>query len=210
MALRARAMEVLLLLLQAYPNARCALDSSDPFQLLVAVVLSAQCTDVAVNKATPALFARWATPATLAAATPAQVEPFIRSLGLFRTKARSLVMLSHQLMVRHGGQVPRDQAALQALAGVGRKTANVVASNAFGVPALAVDTHVARVSRRLGLANADTPDGVEAQLCALWPARAWLPAHHALITHGRGVCSARAPQCGRCALLAACQRRGVR
>jgi endonuclease-3 len=208
-ARRARALAVLAGLRSTYPDARCELDFGDPFQLLVAVILSAQCTDVKVNQATPALFARFPDAQALASADARDVEPFIRTLGLFRNKARNLVLTGRALVDQHGGQVPADRDALEALAGVGRKTASVVLSNAFRVPALAVDTHVGRLARRLGFSTSQKPDAVEEDLCALWPRDAWIDAHHALILHGRRVCAARAPQCGACSLAAHCPRVGV-
>lgn len=201
---QARALAVLEVLLETWPDAHCELDFEDPFQLLVAVVLSAQCTDVNVNKATPALFARYPTPAAMANATPEEIEPLIRTLGLFRNKAKNLVLLAKALVEKHGGKVPNTHEALFALAGVGRKTANVVLANAFGVPALAVDTHVGRLARRLGLTQHDNPDEVEKDLCALWPREQWVPAHHALIFHGRRVCGARQPDCAHCSLNPLC------
>jgi endonuclease-3 len=206
---RARALRILVLLRDTYPNPRCELDFKDPWQLLVAVVLSAQCTDVNVNKATPALFARFPTPQAMAEVDAREVEPFIRTLGLFRTKAAALVVTAHRLVHQHGGVVPADRQALEALPGVGRKTASVVLANAFGVPALAVDTHVGRLARRLGLSGEEDPRKVEDDLCALWPSDAWIDAHHALILHGRRQCGARAPACGTCALLPQCPQKGV-
>jgi len=170
----------------------------------VAVVLSAQCTDVNVNKATPALFARFPTPQSMVGATAEEVEPFIRSLGLFRNKARNLIVTANAITTQHGGLVPSSREALEALAGVGRKTANVVLSNAFGVPALAVDTHVGRLARRLGLTVQEDPDKVEQDLCALWPESQWIAAHHTVIIHGRRVCHARTPDCGKCVLAPDC------
>lgn len=204
-----RGRAILRVLRRTYPNARCELDYANPWQLLVAVVLSAQCTDVNVNKATPALFERFPTPQSMAGVDAREVEPFIRSLGLFRTKARALVVTAHRLVEQHGGQVPRERQALEALPGVGRKTASVVLANAFGVPALAVDTHVGRLARRMGFTTQQDPRKVEDDLCALWPREAWVDAHHALILHGRRVCSARAPDCARCAILPHCPQKGL-
>jgi endonuclease-3 len=191
-------------LAQAYPEARCALDHGDPFQLLVATVLSAQCTDARVNLTTPALFARFPDPAALAGASSGELESLIHATGFFRNKARNLVGMAQALLARHGGRVPGDMEALAALPGVGRKTANVVLANAFGVPALPVDTHLFRVARRLGLSTANTPEGVEADLCAAFPRDAWILLHHQLITHGRRVCDARRPACPACPLLDGC------
>jgi endonuclease-3 len=191
-------------LAQAYPDARCALDHRDPFQLVVATILSAQCTDARVNLTTPALFRRFPDPASLAAAEVAEVEALIRPTGFFRAKARNLLGLAAALGQRHGGRVPATREDLARLPGVGPKTANVVLANAFGIPALAVDTHIFRVARRLGLSAGSTPDRVEADLCRLFPSERWIDLHHQLIFHGRRVCHARKPDCGRCPLLALC------
>jgi len=188
----------------AYPDARCALDHRDPFQLVVATILSAQCTDARVNLTTPALFARFPDAARLAEARQDEVEALIKSTGFFRNKAKNLIGLGQALMTRHGGQVPSDPADLGALPGVGQKTANVVLANAFGVPALAVDTHIFRVARRLGLSKAPTPEKVEADLCRLFPREDWIELHHQLIFHGRRTCDARRPDCGACSLLDLC------
>jgi endonuclease III len=188
----------------AYPDARCALDHADPFQLVVATILSAQCTDARVNLTTPALFMRYPDAAALAEARQDDLEALIKSTGFFRNKAKNLIGLGQALMARHGGQVPSDPTALGKLPGVGQKTANVVLSNAFGVPALAVDTHIFRVARRLGLSKATTPEKVEADLCRLFPREDWIELHHQLIFHGRRVCDARRPDCGGCPLFDLC------
>ena len=188
----------------AYPDARCALDHQDPFQLVVATILSAQCTDARVNLTTPALFTRYPDAASLAAAAPSEVETLIKSTGFYHNKARNLIGLGQALLARHRGQVPSDPMALQALPGVGQKTANVVLANAFGVPALAVDTHIFRVARRLGLSKATTPEKVEADLCRHFPREDWIELHHQLIFHGRRVCDARRPDCGACSLRDLC------
>lgn len=188
----------------AYPDARCALDHRDPFQLVVATILSAQCTDARVNLTTPALFARYPDPASLAAARPAELEALIKSTGFYRNKAKNLIGLGQALTARHGGRVPSEPAELGALPGVGQKTANVVLANAFGVPALAVDTHIFRVARRLGLSKATTPEKVEADLCRAFPREDWIELHHQLIFHGRRVCEARRPDCAACPLLDLC------
>ena len=189
---------------QAYPDARCALDHRDPYQLVVATVLSAQCTDARVNLTTPAFFARFPDPASLAAGKPAEVETLIRSTGFFRNKAKNLQGMALALLERHGGRVPADREALARLPGVGGKTANVVLANAFGVPALAVDTHIYRVARRLGLSSGHTPDRVEADLCRLFPVDSWIELHHQIIFHGRRVCHARKPDCSACPLRDLC------
>ena len=188
----------------AYPDARCALDHLDPFQLVVATILSAQCTDARVNLTTPALFAQFPDAASLAGARQEEVETLIRSTGFYHNKAKHLLGLGRALLTRHGGQVPSDPAALGALPGVGQKTANVVLANAFGVPALAVDTHIFRVARRLGLSKATTPEKVEADLCRSFPREDWIELHHQLIFHGRRVCDARRPDCAACPLLDLC------
>lgn len=187
-----------------YPDARCALEHEDPFQLVVATILSAQCTDARVNLVTPALFAKYPTPARLAKARTVDLEALIHSTGFFRNKARNLIGLGQALMERHGGEVPRDPEALSALPGVGQKTANVVLANAFGIPALAVDTHIYRVARRLALSAGNTPERVEADLCRLFPRDTWIPLHHQLIWHGRRTCDARRPRCEECALKSLC------
>jgi len=191
-------------LASAYPEARCALEHQDPFQLVVATILSAQCTDARVNLTTPALFARYPDPAALAAARPADPEKIIHATGFFRETANNLLGLGQALMARHGGQVPSDPADLGALPGVGQKTANVVLANAFGVPALAVDTHIFRVARRLGLSEANTPEKVEADLCRRFPRESWIELHHQLIWHGRLACDARKPRCAECPVRALC------
>lgn len=189
----------------AYPDARCALDHGDPFQLVVATILSAQCTDARVNLTTPALFKRYPNAQALSKAKLPELEALIRSTGFYRNKAKNLLGLGQALMARHGGEVPNDAAALAALPGVGQKTANVVLANAFGVPALAVDTHIFRVARRLGLSAAKTPEKVEEDLCRLFPREDWIELHHQLIFHGRRTCDARKPACGECPLLDLCE-----
>jgi endonuclease III len=196
---------VLLQTLEAgYPDARTELEFGTPFQLLIATLLSAQATDVSVNAATPALFARYPDAKSLAGATPAEVEPYIRTIGLFRNKARHAVAAAKQLEAEHQGEVPASIDELTRLPGVGRKTANVVVSNAFGIPAIAVDTHVGRLARRLGLSRAENPDHVEQDLQRLFPPERWVFLHHALILHGRRVCHARKPICGSCQLRPHC------
>jgi len=196
--------KLMALLEAAHPEAGCALRHSDPFQLIVATILSAQCTDERVNRTTPGLFEKYPSPAALAGADMAELEGIIRPTGFFRNKARSLVGMASALVCKHGGEVPNDRAALGDLPGVGRKTANVVLANAFGVPALAVDTHVFRVARRIGLSDADAPEKVEAGLCAIFPEESWIALHHRLIWHGRLVCSARNPKCPGCTLSNLC------
>lgn len=204
---RRRAQALFNALAKAYPDAHCELDHADAFQLLAATILSAQCTDKSVNRATPALFRRYPDAAALAGARLQDVEALIRSLGLYRGKARNLVGMAQALLREHGGQVPRDRAALVALPGVGRKTANVVLSNAFGLPGLAVDTHVLRVGKRLGLLVSADPVKAEAELCAQFRPAQWGMLSHLLIWHGRRLCAARGPDCGGCPLRRNCPGR---
>lgn len=192
-----------------YPDARCELDHDGAFQLLVATVLSAQTTDVRVNQVTPALFARWPDAAALAGADPAELEAVIRPTGFFRAKARSLRGLAHELVTRFDGAVPATMAELVTLPGVGRKTANVVLGNVFGVPGLPVDTHVLRLARRLELTAAQDPVAVEAELTALYPPRDQAMVSHRLIFHGRRTCHARRPACGACPVAGLCPAFGV-
>ena len=200
-----KAQKAMLAALKAlYPDAKPELHFQNPYQTLVAVMLSAQSTDVQVNKATPALFAAYPTVEALAAASVAEVFPLVKSCG-FKSKANNIVEASRLIMLRHGGMVPDTMEALTALPGVGRKTANVVLANAFGVPTIAVDTHVFRVSNRTGLANATTVERTEEQLMRVIPKGDWIAAHHWLIFHGRRVCHARKPACATCALLPDCR-----
>jgi endonuclease-3 len=203
-AKQARAKKILELLDRAYPDAKIALDFRTPFELLVATILSAQCTDERVNMVTPALFRKYPTARELARARAPSLEKEIRSTGFFRAKTRSLLGMSKALVERHGGEVPRDREALVELPGVGLKTANVVIGNAFGGQALAVDTHVFRVSQRLGLARADDPDEVHDQLVAVLPHDSLTHATHLMITHGRRTCVARTPACPVCPVRALC------
>jgi endonuclease-3 len=182
----------------------CALDHDNPFQLLVATILSAQSTDARVNLVTPALFARFPTPEDLAAADPSEVERLIASSGFFRAKTRSLIGMATGLVERYGGEVPVAIEDLTTLPGVGRKTANVVRSVAFGEPGLPVDTHVLRLSRLLGLTTQTDPEKVEADLTAQLPAQVWGAFSLRLILHGRRVCVARRPRCEECLLADLC------
>ena len=186
------------------PAPRTELDFTDPFTLLVAVVLSAQATDVGVNKATPALFARADTPQKMVALGEPALRELIKTIGLFNTKARNVMALSRALLDRHGGMVPPDREALEALPGVGRKTASVVLNEAFGLPTIAVDTHVFRVANRTGLAPGKTAHAVEATLEAVVPPAFKRGAHHWLILHGRYVCRARKPACPGCVIAREC------
>jgi len=192
-----------------YPGARCSLDHQSPFHLLVATILSAQCTDERVNQVTPGLFARYPAPADLAAAELPELEEAIRSTGFFRAKARSLAACARDLVAKHGGRVPDRLEDLVALRGVGRKTANVVLGNAFGIPGVVVDTHVGRLAKRLGLTAEDDPVKVEFDLMERVPRRDWTLFSHLLIHHGRAVCQARKPRCAECALARHCPKLGV-
>ena len=187
---------------------RTELDYASPYTLVVAVALSAQATDVSVNKATTRLFAVADTPAKMLALGEAGLKPFISSIGLFNTKARNVIRMAQILIEEHGGDVPLVRAALQALPGVGRKTASVVLNELRIEPAIAVDTHVFRVAHRLGLSKGKTPDAVEADLMAIVPEPALTRAHHWLILHGRYVCVARRPKCGECPLADLCPSAG--
>ncbi len=209
---RQRALEILARLERAYPEARISLQFADPYQLLVAVVLSAQCSDAMVNRVTPPLFRRFPTPHDLARASPSDVEPYIRSLGLWRTKARYLTSLARVLVREHGGRVPSSMEALLALPGVARKTANVVLGTAFGVvEGIAVDTHVARLSRRLGLTASRKPREIEKDLMSLFPREAWYRLTFLFIEHGRAVCRNPRPRCSSCTLAELCPSRvGIR
>lgn len=188
-----------------YPDARCALDHRNAFELLVATILSAQCTDKRVNMVTPTLFARYPDAHALAKAKQEDVEEIIRSTGFFRNKTTNLLAMANALVERHGGEVPCDMDALTKLPGVGRKTANVVLGNAFSVnEGIVVDTHVTRLSRRLGLTIEEDAVKIEGALIPLFPRERWTMLSHLLIEHGRQVCDARKPRCGDCALATAC------
>ena len=189
----------------ANPTPRGELEHINPFTLLVAVVLSAQATDAGVNKATPALFAAADTPEKMVALGEERLQELIKTIGLYRTKAKNVIGLSRKLMEEHGGQVPRNREALEALPGVGRKTANVVLNVAFGEPTIAVDTHIFRVGNRTGLAVGKTPFDVESKLDQVVPAKYKLHAHHWLILHGRYICVARRPLCERCLIADLCK-----
>jgi endonuclease III len=188
----------LAILEKAYPHAETALHYQDPFQLLVAVILSAQTTDVRVNMTTPELFAKYPTAQALAGAKVSDVERIIKSTGFFRMKSKNIINMARDLVEHHGGMVPREREQLETLAGVGRKTASVVMGAAFHEAALAVDTHVFRVSHRLGLTTATTPLGVEEDVTALVPRDKWRFASHWLILHGRTICKAPTPLCAQC------------
>lgn len=187
-----------------HPEAACALDFGTRFQLLSAVMLSAQTTDVSVNKVTPVLFAKYPTPEAMAAADPMDVQEIIKTIGLYKNKSKNIVALSKMLVSDFGGEVPGNFDDLVKLPGVGRKTANVVLAEGFGEARIAVDTHVFRVSNRIGITDAKSPDGVEDMLMERLPEDQWIRAHHLLIFHGRKVCHARRPDCGNCLLAELC------
>ena len=204
-ARRQRTREILNRLRAAYPASECSLVHDNPFQLLVATVLSAQCTDARVNGVTPALFRRYPAPGALAGADSDELEGLIRSTGFFRSKARSLLGLADALVREHGGRVPRDMNALVALPGVGRKTANVVRGVIWGdADGVVVDTHVKRIARRLGLTRHTDPEKVERDLLPLIPREERVAFTHRVIDHGRAICVARKPRCGKCVLADLC------
>ena len=200
--------EIFARLQAANPAPTTELEYSSPFQLLIAVLLSAQATDVSVNKATRRLFADAPTPAAMAALGEERLADYIKTIGLFRTKAKNAIATCNILLSQHGGEVPRSREALEALPGVGRKTANVVLNTAFGEPTIAVDTHIFRVSNRTGLAPGKTPLAVELKLLKTVPEQYRRDAHHWLILHGRYVCTARRPQCDRCLIVDLCEFKG--
>lgn len=197
--------EILAELQRLYPDARPALKYTSPYELLVAVILSAQCTDERVNKVTAELFKQHNTPQNMLKLTQEELEKFIFSCGFYRAKAAHILSASKDICEKFGGEVPADFDMLKSLAGVGQKTANVVWSVAFGGDAIAVDTHVFRVSNRLGLANAPTPEKTEEQLKTVIPKSDWSKAHHWLIYHGRRVCHSRKPDCENCTLKTGCK-----
>jgi endonuclease III len=199
------ATEILARLRELYPEARCALEHRNAFQLLCATILSAQCTDTRVNMVTPTLFARYPTPFELARAEPSAVEEIIKSTGFFRNKTRSLIGMAQALVADYGGEVPRTMEQLRKLPGVGRKTANVILGNAYGInEGVTVDTHVTRLSGLLGLSRELDPAKIEQELMRLFPQEDWGLLSHLLIFHGRQVCIARRPRCGDCVLNRLC------
>jgi len=202
---QARLMAILPLLKRAYPNARCSLNHRTPLQLLVATILSAQCTDERVNKVTPTLFAKYPTAAALANVAQQELERDIQSTGFFRNKAKSIRAMAAALVTTHNGQVPQTMEELTELAGVGRKTANVVLGNAMGKNVgIVVDTHVTRLSQRLGLTQHADPVKIEQDLMAVVPQNEWTDWSHLLIFHGRAICQARKPKCDKCPLRPHC------
>lgn len=206
---RERALALLKALEEIYPDAHCALNYENAWQLLVATILSAQCTDVRVNLVTRELFANYPQPQDLAAAPQEDVEEVIRSTGFFRNKAKNIIACAAQVLQLHQGEVPRNLAQLTALPGVGRKTANVVLGNAFQIPGMVVDTHVKRLARRFGWTRSDQPDQIEKDLCRLLPRAEWTQCAHTLIAHGRACCKAPTPHCSQCGIFALCPRLGV-
>jgi endonuclease III len=205
----ARAEIILEQLRLEYPDARTELDYSVPFELLIATILSAQATDVSVNAATPALFEAYPDAFALAQAKLEDVEKLIKTIGLFRNKAKNIIATAQILVLTFNGEMPNDFEALLTLPGVGRKTATVVLSNAYGRPGIAVDTHVGRLARRLGFSISENPDVVETDLEKLFPTNQWIFVHHALILHGRRVCDSRKPKCVTCQLLESCPQIGI-
>jgi endonuclease-3 len=197
------------ILTKEYPDARCELDFNSPLELLIATVLSAQCTDIRVNAVTPVLFNRFPTLETLAAAKLSEVEEIIYSTGFFRSKAKNIKELANRILNDFGGEVPNDLSQLITLPGVGRKTANVVLGNAFGIPGLTVDTHFGRLSRRFGWSKATDPVKVENDVAKLIPEKEWTLLSHKLIWHGRRICHSRKPECGICPLAKLCPSAGI-
>ncbi len=197
------------ILSRRYPDVRCELDFQDPFQLLVAVVLSAQCTDKRVNQVTPALFRRFKNPTAMAGAKVLEIEELIRSTGFFRIKAKNIKILSELIMSNFGGEVPETLEELITLPGVGRKTANVVLGHAFGIPGITVDTHFGRLSRRFGWTDESDPVKVEFAVAALIPQKEWTNLSQRLIWHGRRICHSRKPACAACPLSTLCPSYGM-
>ncbi len=187
-----------------YAGKQSALDYQNAYELLIATILAAQCTDARVNIVTRELFARYPSPKELAAAELTEVEDYIKTCGLYKNKAKNIIACAQRIMEEYGGEVPRTEQELVTLAGVGRKTANVVLANAFGIPAFAVDTHVGRVANRLGFAHSKNPDKVEESLKKIFKKEDWADAHHWILWHGRLVCKAQRPLCGECSLREVC------
>ena len=204
-----RMKEILRRLHGDYPDAECSLFFKSPFQLLIATILSAQCTDDRVNQVTPALFDRFPGPKEMGRASLAELEELIRTTGFYKNKAKSIQECSKTLVEKHGGKVPKNLEELTHLRGVGRKTANVVLGVAFGVPGLVVDTHVGRISRRMGFTRHQDPVKVEHQMMEIVPREEWVQYAHVLIRHGRAVCTARKAKCDECSIANLCEKRGV-
>jgi len=207
--LKERAARIVRILTKLYPDAHCALHHEDPLQLLIATILSAQCTDVRVNLVTPALFVRYPNAGAFAEANQAELESAIQSTGFFRNKARNIIACCRQIQEKYGGHVPGTMEDLVQLPGVGRKTANVILGNAFDVPGITVDTHVLRLSKRLGLTRRTDAIKVELDLMELIPKKEWTMFSHRMIFHGRQVCFARNPNCPGCGLNKVCPKIGV-
>lgn len=207
-ARKRRAKKIFSKLKRAYPDARIALNYKSPFELLVATILSAQCTDARVNMVTPELFKKYPSPRDFAEADVKALEEAIKSTGFFRHKARAIINASRTIVQKFGGQVPEKMEELLQLDGVGRKTANVVLGNAFGKPGIAVDTHVRRLAQRLGLSYHEDPDKIEVDLMNLFPEETWVLLCHLLMTHGRRVCTARSPHCNDCIIRNECPSAG--
>ncbi|MDA1360664.1 endonuclease III [Glycomyces luteolus] len=208
LAKKRRARKINRLLAAAHPDAECELDYANPLELAVATILSAQCTDVRVNLTTPALFKRYRSAADYAEANPEEVEAIIRPTGFYRNKTKSIIGLGKALVEHHGGRLPEDMDALVKLPGIGRKTANVIRGNAFGAPGITVDTHMIRITNRLGLVEGTDPVKLEYQIQKLIEPREWTMFSHRVIFHGRRVCIARKPACGACTLAAICPSYG--
>ena len=202
--------KILDILEETYPQAECALDHQNVYQLIVAVALSAQTTDKSVNQVTPALFEKYPTPYELAVADPEEVAQYIKRIGMYKTKSKNIVGLAKSLVENFGGQVPDDYGALVSLPGVGRKTANVVLSVGFGHQRIAVDTHVFRVTNRIGIVKEKDVLKTELALMKVLPEDRWTEAHHSFIFHGRNCCSARNPKCERCVIADLCEKTGVK
>lgn len=196
---------IIKILSETYPNAKCALEFQSPYELLVSTILSAQCTDVRVNQVTEELYKDYNTPEKMISLTEEELGEKIKSCGFYKNKSKNILGATRNIIQKYGGKVPETMEELIELPGVGRKTANVVLSNAFGVPAIAVDTHVFRVSNRLGIAKGDTPEKVEKDLMKNIPREMWSDTHHYLIWHGRQICKARKPQCEVCPVAPYCE-----
>jgi endonuclease-3 len=196
---------ILKVLRETYPEAKCALDFTSPYELLVSTILSAQCTDVRVNQVTKELYKEYNTPEKMVTLTEEELEEKVRSCGFYKNKSKNILAATREILKKYDGKVPKNMEELIELSGVGRKTANVVLSNAFGVPAIAVDTHVFRVSNRLGIAKGNTPEQVEKELMKNIPRDMWSDSHHYIIWHGRKICKARKPNCEECPLALYCE-----